>query len=67
MQIKVNNHGETTHVSVVNPATDETIASAALDKDQEVVVTAVNAHDAADIQVGEVTDCPAEEPAGSGD
>ncbi len=56
MQIKVENRGDSTSVEVVNPASEEVLSSVALAAQQAVTVTAVNAHEPSDIEVGEVAE-----------
>jgi hypothetical protein len=55
MKIKtsVNSDGCAT-VAIINPETQETIDTRSVEPGQEVEITAVNAHDPADLQVGEV-------------
>jgi hypothetical protein len=66
MQIKVRNEYGCTEVLVVNPATDMVLYEISLQDGKEVVVTAVNAHEASDIEVGEVTVSGNFEPSGEG-
>jgi hypothetical protein len=64
MEIKVCNYGEATKVVITNPATGETVAEQELTGNQEVVITAVNAHDPSDLQVGEVGEAAPPAPEG---
>ena len=54
MQIKICNEGDCTSVFVVNPSTGATLHDVHLAIGQGVIVTAKNAHEAEDIEVGEV-------------
>lgn len=56
MQIKVTQCAdrEEATVEVINPSTEEVLSCTELANGQSVVVTAVNAHEASDIEVGEV-------------
>lgn len=56
MQIKVLHEGDCASVLVVNPATSETLENVHLATGQGVTLTAVNAHEPSDIQVGTVAD-----------
>lgn len=61
MQIRVRQFADgTTNVSVINPAlvsdeNDGVLQSLGLEADQEVTVTAVNAHEESDLEVSEVS------------
>jgi hypothetical protein len=66
MQIQVLNDGDgCAHVSLVNPATGETLSTTQVLADQQLTVTAVNAHEASDIEVGQVEPAPESAPADS--
>jgi hypothetical protein len=65
MQIRITNDAEgCPKVEVVNPGGDGTpeqiLSSVELAHSQQVTITAVNAHEASDIEVGSVTASPEE-------
>lgn len=72
MQIKVIVGEAATTVEVVNPVGTAVLESATLQPGEQIVVTAVNAHDPSDIEFGEVLnqggpEDQAEAPAEEGD
>jgi hypothetical protein len=64
MQIKVLHEGDCASVVVGNPATEEILHNVHLAVGQEVVITAINAHEASDLEIGDVVGgSPGEEEA----
>lgn len=54
MQIEVINNDGCATVAVINPTTQECVSTCEVEPGQRVVATVENAHEASDIQVGEV-------------
>lgn len=68
MEIQITNDGDgCAHVSIVNPSSGETIDSRVVNGGEQVTVTAVNAHEASDLVVGEVAAVPAPDAEGAGE
>lgn len=70
MQIKTSIDGDGCgHVEIINPASGETVEARTVQPGQEVTVTAINAHDPSELQVGDVapTAPPADTPAPEGE